>query len=83
LSGYEREYGSADEDSADEDLVERERERERRRRAMSPAVGPRRRNGEEDEDDEVVPVDRGEQLVRKRARERKVSRLRKSHSRVL
>ncbi|GAA5871859.1 hypothetical protein JCM16303_000900 [Sporobolomyces ruberrimus] len=74
LSGYEREYGSADEDSADEDLVERERERERRRRAMSPAVGPRRRNGEEDEDDEVVPVDRGEQLVRKRARERKEKR---------
>jgi hypothetical protein len=74
MSGYEREYGSPDEDSADEDLIERERERERRRRAMSPAVGGRRKNaGEEDEDDEVVPVDRGEQLVKRRARERKVS----------
>ncbi|GAA6010621.1 hypothetical protein JCM11491_002997 [Sporobolomyces phaffii] len=78
MSGYEREYGSADEDSADEDLIERERERERRRRAMSPAVagpGMRRRNaGDEDEDDEVVPVDRGEQLVKRRARERKEKR---------
>ena len=74
MSGYEREYGSADEDSADEDLIERERERERRRRAMSPAVAGRRRNtGDDDEDDEVVPVDRGEQLVKRRARERKVS----------
>ncbi|GAA5842238.1 hypothetical protein JCM3766R1_005078 [Sporobolomyces carnicolor] len=73
LSGYEREYGSADEDSADEDLLERERERERRRRAISPAVGPRRR-GDDNEDDEVVPVDRGEQLVKRRARERKEKR---------
>ncbi|GAA5958316.1 hypothetical protein JCM3765_004789 [Sporobolomyces pararoseus] len=75
MSGYEREYGSADEDSADEDLIERERERERRRRAMSPAVAGRRRNaGDDDEDDEVVPVDRGEQLVKRRARERKEKR---------
>ncbi|GAA5906066.1 calcium/hydrogen antiporter [Sporobolomyces salmoneus] len=73
MSGYEREYGSADEDSADGDLIERERERDRRRRAMSPAVGPKRR-GDEDEDDEVVPVDRGEQLVKRRARERKEKR---------
>lgn len=70
MSGYEREYGSADEESADEDLVEREKER--RRRAMSPAVGGRRRNGDDNEDDEVIPLDRGEQLVKRRARERKV-----------
>jgi hypothetical protein len=83
MSGYEREYGSADEDLSDEDLIERERERERRRRAMSPAVagGARRRNqGDEEEDDEVVPVDRGEQLVKRRARERKVSKYGQSPS---
>ncbi|GAA5926421.1 calcium/hydrogen antiporter [Sporobolomyces koalae] len=71
-SAYHGEYLSAEDDSPDEDLIERERERERRRRAMSPAVLARRKNSaNDDQDDEVVPVDRGEQLVKRRARERK------------
>jgi len=81
MSGYEREYGSADEESADEDLVEREKER--RRRAMSPAVGGRRRNGDDNEDDEVIPLDRGEQLVKRRARERKVRSMMHNRSEIV
>lgn len=62
-------YVSSEEDDEEEGREER-REARGRQRAMSPVLLASMKNGGDEEDDEVERIDRGEELVRKRMKDR-------------